>query len=162
MPKNHPPISKIKDLLDRVNGNKTGIFSRIPEVIVILDKKSGELIGDNHVHISEFIIAKVKGLVHGFSGHTEITDEIFEGLPWNINNPKEIIIDKRAIGKYLFIAREPSHVIVIEVTRKESGKTEINTIYPIGEKERRRLDKYPIAFNSVSGGTPTPSYMPRP
>jgi hypothetical protein len=154
-------IISVKNLLDRVNDNKTGIFSRIPEVIVILDSRLAKLIGDDYVHISEFVIAKVKGLIHGFNGHSEITDQIFEKLPWNINNPKEIIVDKRIVGKYLFVAKDPTHVIVIEVTRKESGKTEINTIYPIGEKERRRLDKYPIAFSSISGGTPTPSYMPR-
>jgi hypothetical protein len=161
MKKDSYSLSDIIDLINRVNENKTGIFSRIPELIAILEPNLAKVIGDDHIHISEFIIAKVKGMIPALDGHLEITDHIFKELPININNPKEILVDKRVVGKYLFIARNPVHVIVMEVMREESGKTEINTIYPIGEKERRRLDKYPIAFSSISGGTPTPSCMPR-
>ena len=162
MARNHPLLSDIRDLLDRVNSNTSGIFSRIPETTIIIRPEIAGCIGDNRVHISEFIIAKVKGRISGFNGHPEIIDAIFEKLPWNINNPKEILVDKRSDKKYLFVAEEPTHIIVVEIARKDSGKTEINTIYPISEKERRRLNKYPIAFSSSSGGTPTPSYMPRP
>jgi hypothetical protein len=161
MKRNSFSLSNVKDLVNRVNTNETGVFSRIPELIVILEPNLAQVIGDDHIHISEFIIAKMKGMIPALDGHLEITDLIFKELPMNINNPKEILVDKRVVGKYLFIARDPVHVIVIEVMREESGMTEINTIYPISEKERRRLDKYPIAFSSGSGGTPTPSYMPR-
>ena len=130
-------LLNIRDLVNRVNINKTGTFSRIPSLIAVLEPNLAKIIGDDQVHISEFIIAKVKGLIPALDGHPEITDHIFEELPMNINHPNEILVDKRVNGKYLFTAKDPLHVIVVEVTRKESGKTEINTIYPIGEKEEK-------------------------
>jgi hypothetical protein len=145
MPKNHLSISNIEDLLDRVNSNTTGIFSRAPEAIVILGSELAEKIGDDRVHISEFIIAKVKGLIPTLGGHPEITDDIFGRLPLSIFNPSRVILDKRSPNKYLFIADNPTHLIAIEVRRKESSKTEINTIYKIDKKEQRRLDKFPTA-----------------
>ena len=84
---NELPIIFIDDLLDRVNSNATGIFSRIPEVIVILDSELARRIGDERIHISEFIIAKVKGLIPTLGGHPEITDETFKRLPLNLLNP---------------------------------------------------------------------------
>ena len=145
MPKNHCQLSEIRDLLERVNLNKTGTFSRIPEAIVILDSVLAERIGDDVIYISEFIIAKVKGLVPALKGHTEITDEMFERLPLSLCNPNRIILDKRSLNKYLFIANNPIHLIAVEVRRKDSGKTEINTIYRIDRKEQKRLDKFPTA-----------------
>lgn len=35
------------------------------------------IIGDKIIHISEFIIAKIKGKVRGNNGHPEITEDIF-------------------------------------------------------------------------------------
>ena len=140
-----PPIIPIKSLLDRVNSNTTGIFLRTPEAIVILDSQFPEKIGDDRVHISEFIIAKVKGLIPTLGGHPEITDEIFQRFSLSLCNPSRIIIDKRLPNKYLFIAHNPTHLIAVEVRRKESGKTEINTIYKMDREEQRRLDKFPTA-----------------
>lgn len=140
-----PTTILIKNLLDRVNSNATSIFSRIPEAIVILDSELSRKIGDNRIHISEFIIAKVKGLIPTLGGHPEISDKIFERLPLNLCNPNKVILDKRLPNKYLFIASNPTHLIAVEVRRKESGKTEINTIYKIDRKEQRRLDKFPTA-----------------
>lgn len=103
------------------------------------------LIGDDRIHISEFIIAKIKGLIPKLDGHPEITDEIFHRLSGDLLNPIRIAKDRRSSNKYLFIARRPAHLIVIEIKRVESGKTEINTIYRIDQKEQRRLDKFPTA-----------------
>lgn len=145
MPENHPPLSDMRDLLDRVNSNASGIFSRIPEAIVILGPEIADRIGDDRVHISEFVIAKVKGLIPVLDGHPEITDDMFERLPLSLSNPSRVIFDTRLPNKYLFIAEDPVHAIAVEVRRKESGKTEINTIYKIDGQEQRRLDKFPTA-----------------
>jgi hypothetical protein len=138
-------LSNIRDIVIRVNSNSTNIFSRVPEPIVVLESGISRIIGDDHVHISEFIVAKIKGLIPGLDGHPEITDDIFHRLPSNISNPLRIAVDKRSLNKYLFIAEKPAHLIVIEVKRAESGKTEINTVYRIDRKEQRRLDKFPTA-----------------
>jgi len=62
------------------------------------------------------------------------------------NSSADIRHKKFALSnKFLFIAKNPDHLIVVEVKRKESGKTEINTIYKIDKKEQRRLDKFPTA-----------------
>ena len=145
MQRKSPKISNIKDMLHRVNSNKTGTFSRMSEVIVMLGPELAEKIGDNRVHISEFIIAKVKGLIPTLGGHPEITDDIFGRLPSSLYSPSRVILDKRLPNKYLFIAHNPTHLIAVEVRRKESGKTEINTMYMIDKKEQGRLDKFPTA-----------------
>jgi hypothetical protein len=147
-------------MVTRVNQRTTGIFSRVPEPIALLRPEISCLIGDAQIHISEFIIAKVKGLIPAFIGHPEISDAMFLKLPHNLSYPQKILADRRSDQKHLFITSEPEHIIVVEVRRLESGKTEINTIYPIGDKEKRRLEKFQITF-SHSGGTPTPSCMPR-
>ena len=145
MQNNLQPLPDIRNIVIRVNSNSTGIFSRIPEPIVLLESDISQTIGDDCVHISEFIVAKINGLIPGLDGHPEITDDIFHRLPSNISNPLRIAVDKRSLNKYLFIAEKPAHLIVIEVKRAESGKTEINTVYRIDRKEQRRLDKFPTA-----------------
>jgi hypothetical protein len=162
MQNNFQPLSDVRDIIIRVNSNPMGVFSRIPEPIVILGLEISEIIGDDCIHISEFIIAKIKGRISQFNGHPEITDEILSKLLFNLSNPLKILFDKRSHRKYLFVASSPEHIIVVEIRRRETGKTEINTIYPVGEKEQRRLGKFPIAYCPDSGGTPTPSCMPRP
>ena len=162
MQNNLQPLSNIRDIVIRVNSNSTGIFSRIPELIAVLGSDISRIIGDDRVHISEFIVAKINGRIPQFNGHPEITDDILLQLPFNLSNPLRILVDRRNDRKYLFAASSPGHIIVVEIKRLETGKTEINTVYPVGEKEQRRLGKFPIAYCPDSGGTPTPSCMPRP
>jgi hypothetical protein len=78
MVKKSTPLSNIQDIISRVNSNITGKFSRTPEPIVILSPKILKAIGDDMVHISEFIVAKVKGLIPDLNSHFEITDDINE------------------------------------------------------------------------------------
>lgn len=141
------------DLLKRVNENSTGIFKRDSELIVILPETIAKIIGDNQIYLSEFIIAKVKGKLEEFDGHPEITDDIFSKIPSNLSCPKEILKDIRHNRKYLFIGFDPLHEIVVEIYRKDSGKTEINTIHLITSKKLKRLEhKFPVVYSS--GGTP--------
>ena len=53
------------DIIQRVNNNKTGIYNRNPELIAIIGIEISSIIGDSHIHISEFIVAKVKGKIVG-------------------------------------------------------------------------------------------------
>lgn len=140
-----PLLSDIRNILDRVNSNTSGIFSRIPEPIYIPNKQISRVIGNEAVHISEFIIAKIKGLIPTLNSHPEITDEIFCRLPQSLCNPASIIRDTRSVKKYMFVIEKPLHLIVIGIKRIESGKTEINTIYRIDRDEQRRLNKFPTA-----------------
>jgi hypothetical protein len=55
--------------------------------------------------------------------------------------------------EYLFININPIHQIVVEIERRSSGLTEINTIFDSTPKELKRLeDKLPTIFSS--GETP--------
>ncbi len=143
----------IKNILERVNKNKTGIFRRDSELIVTLPEEISCIIGDDKIHLSEFIVAKVRGFIKDKVGHPEITDDIFLKIPQNLSNPKEILQDIRASKKYLFINANPLHEIVVEIFRRESGRTEINTIHIINIHELKRLEhKFPVVYSS--GGTP--------
>ena len=145
--KNNPEqkLIDICRILTRVHRNSTGFFSRTPEPIAILDFNTSEALKGEVIHISEFVIAKIKGCVARLAGHPEITDGIFCRLPFNLCNPIRIVKETRSANKYLFIAENPLHLIVIEVRRMQSGKTEINTIYRINREEQRRLEKFPTA-----------------
>lgn len=144
---------QINEIVERVNRNKTGIFKRDSELIVILPDTIAEVIGSYHIYISEFIIAKVKGLIKNNAGHSEITDDILSNIPHNLSFPKEILQDTRQNKKYLFINIKPLHEIVVEISRNNSGKSEINTIHLINYKELKRLEhKFPVVYSS--GETP--------
>jgi hypothetical protein len=139
-------LVKIRNIISRVN-NKNGSFSKNPELISILNSDISDIIGDNFVYISEFVIAKVKGKINELNGHPEITDEIIESIPYLIQRPHEILQDTRSGKKYLFIISNPFIEIVIEVRRIESGKTEINTLHRINTEELRRLErKFPVVL----------------
>ncbi len=147
--------SKIADLIERVNANSTGIFKRDSELIVIVNKEISEIIGDSHIYLSEFIIAKVKGKVLGLGGHPKITDEVMLRIPESLSHPYKILEDNRRKNKkeYLFINMDPLHQIVVEVERKPGGLTEINTIFDSTPGELKRLEgKLPTVFSS--GETP--------
>ncbi len=147
--------SKIKNLVDRVNKNRTGIFKRESELIVTLPPLIANVIKSNRVYLSEFVIAKVKGRIRDFSGHPNITDTILSRIPINLSKPFKIIEDTRHTNKkeYLFINIEPIHQIVVEIERKSTGLTEINTIFDSTENELKRLEgKLPTIFSS--GETP--------
>ncbi len=142
----------MEDLLQRVNKNTDGIYNKNSELITTVDEDISVIIGDHSIHISEFIIAKVKGKSVGLVGHPEITDEIFLRIPFNLSNPQEIIQDIRSPRKYLFINSNPQHEIVVEVFRKESGKTEINTLHLISIHKLKQLEsRFPVVYSS--GGT---------
>lgn len=145
--------SWIRDLVKRVNRNKTGIFKRDSELISILPNNIAIIIGDNKIYISEFIIAKIKGLIENIVGHLEISDEVLFKIPESLSYPEEILQDTRKNKKYLFININPLNEIVVEISRYESGKSEINTIHLINPGELKRLeDKFPVVYSS--GGTP--------
>lgn len=147
-------IVNIQNLIIRVNENTTGFFRRESELIALLPHDIAIIIGDSSVYLSEFIIAKIKGKIKEKIGHPEITDELLLRVPDSLSNPVKILEDNRNTKKYLFINIEPIHEIVVEICRKESHKTEINTIHLIGLPELQRLErKFPVVYSS-SGGTP--------
>lgn len=131
----------LRKLLKSVSEDKD-VYSRVPELIVTICNDIARIVGDTHIYISEFIIAKVKGKIGNLGGHPEITDEIFLQIPKTIHNPHRIYLDQRTDGrtKYLFVENIPPHQIVIEVRRFESGKTEINTIIPLGNRTLKQLE----------------------
>ncbi|MEK7095653.1 MAG: hypothetical protein AAB917_03265 [Patescibacteria group bacterium] len=145
-------LSKIRDILDRVERNKTHIFSKEPEMIVVLNQNISSIITDNNVHISEFIVAKIKGRIRNNRGHSEINQKIFLSIPNTLNNPSRIYIDHRKTerNKYLFVSLKPSHQIVVEVKRIESGKTEINSIIPLGKRTLKQLgNKFQAVYSGL-------------
>ncbi len=132
-------------MLFRINTNTTGLFDRKPQLIVVVGTDISEIIGDTHIYISEFIIAKVKGKIPEHNGHPEVTDEIFMKISESLSVPQKIIRDTRHNQKFLFINNDPLHEIVVEVSRQESGVTEINTIHIIDIQELKRLErKFPV------------------
>ncbi len=146
-------IIGISVLLERVNKNRSGIFNKESEVIAILPEEIALIMGDTKINISEFIIAKIKGFIKKNIGHNEITDSLFCMIPNNLCNPKKILQDTRSNKKYLFISVNPLHEIVVEISRNNLDKSEINTIHLINYNELRRLEIYfPVVFSS--GGTP--------
>lgn len=152
---------EICDLLEKVNMNTSGVFDRTPRLISILPQNISEVIEDNKVYISEFIIAKVKGRVKMFDGHLLITDKIFLQISETLSNPDKILSDNRIAhkNKFLFIILNPLYLIAVEVKRLESGLTEVNTIYELEYTELKRLEaKLPTVFSS--GGTPSSAYSP--
>lgn len=149
--------SNIISLVSRVNRNMTGIFKRESELIVILPHNISRVIGSCKIYLSEFIIAKVKGKIKDRDGHPEITDQIFLKIPKNLSFPREILKDTRHDKKYLFINIDPFHEIVVEISRNNLGKSEINTIHIIDERELKRLEhKFPVVYSS--GETPNFSH----
>ncbi len=152
-------MQNIKNLIKRVNGNKTGIFTRDPELIVILPETIATIIGSSDVYISEFIIAKIKGKIRELGGHPEISDNTLERLPESLSKPFKIYEDNRTPDrdKYIFIKIDPAHQIVVEIHRPESGKTEINTIIPLNSKKRKQLEKNLKAVFTSAGGATNPS-----
>lgn len=149
--------ANIKDILEKVDSNLTGVYSKKPQLIAIIDAEITGIIGDRLIHISEFVIAKVKGLIPELDGHPEITDELFLKLPVFIAYPYKILRDTRADRKFLFITASPQTEIVIEVRRFESGVTEINTFHKVELDELKRLErKFPVVY-SESAETPSSS-----
>ena len=149
--------ANIKDILEKVESNSTGIYPKTPVLIVVLNPEIAGIIGDRFIHISEFVIAKVKGLIPELDGHPEITDELFIKLPVLITHPFKILRDTRADRKFLFITVSPQTEIVIEVRRFESGLTEINTFHKVEIDELKRLErKFPVVY-SESAETPSSS-----
>lgn len=147
--------SQINKIVERVNKNKTGIFKRDSELIVVLPDIIAEVIGSYHIYISEFIIAKVKGKIKGYKGHPRITDEVLYKIPKSLSDPNKILKDIRKEEKreYLFINVDPLHQIVVEVGRKPNGLNEINTIFDSDSNELKRLEgKLPTVYSS--GETP--------
>lgn len=151
------------DIIARVNKNTSGIYKREPELVTKLPQNIADIVGDDEVNISEFIMAKIKGKIRGFKNHLEITDKIFREIPSELCRPDEILRDVRSKRvKYLFIKIKPKQQIVIEIKRPESGKTEINTIFQMSHKEQRRLEQtLPTAYKAPLGDAPTSPYMPR-
>ena len=153
------PLILIQNILERVDRNTSGIFSKVPEPIFALPPDVSDLVEDTVVHISEFIIAKVQGKIGFNKGHPEITPEILLSIPNTLCKPSKIYEDKRTLNrtKYLFICNIPLHQIVVEIRRMETGKTEINTIFDMRNSELKRLEgKLPTIFSST-GGAPTSS-----
>lgn len=149
-PKNLPciPVGELIEHVLLCHASKQ-LFSREPQRIAILPKHIATIVGDTEVYLSEFIIAKVMGLVGGLAGHPEITRSILERLPKGLADPMKILQDTRMGKKYLFINQDPLHEIVVEIARRESGRAEINTIHKIDIDELKRLEhKFPVVFSS--------------
>ncbi len=56
-------LIKVEDIIKRVNVRKDTNFSRNPEPISVLNDRVSNIIGDNIVYLSEFVIAKIKGKI---------------------------------------------------------------------------------------------------
>lgn len=161
-PKNLPciPVGELTERVLLCHASKQ-LFSREPQCIAILPKHIATIVGDTEVYLSEFIIAKVMGLVGGLVGHPEVTRSILERLPENLEHPVKIFRDIRSQKKYLFIHADPLHQVVVEIARKESGRTEINTIHLINPDKLKKLEhKFPTVFSS--GETPGPRIRASP
>jgi hypothetical protein len=146
----------VEDLIKSVNDNRSGIFKRDPELIVVLPNSIAGIIGDDKIYLSEFIIAKIKGKIEGYEGHPKITDEVFLKIPQSLSYPYKILQDNRRKKRkeYLFINTDPLHQIVVEVERRPGGLTEINTIFESTFGELKRLEGIlPTVFSS--GETPS-------
>lgn len=154
-------IKTVTDILDRVDGNTTGTFDKTPHVVTTLPEKIADVVGDKQVHLSDFVVAKVKGLISTIKGHPEVTNDMFAKIPDNLSDPSKILSDPRTDGrtKYLFLGDNPTHQIVVELYRPESGKTEINTIIPMGDRSIKQLEsnKALQAVYSRTGGAVNPS-----
>ena len=138
----------IKDLLLKVEKNTTGMYSKTPVLVAVLDKEISIIIGDRLIHLSEFVIAKIKGFIPELDGHKEITNGLFLKLPDLIARPFKILRDTRADRKFLFITISPQTEIVIEVRRIESALTEINTFHVVGIDKLKRLErKFPVVYS---------------
>ena len=61
--------ANIEKLLKKVEKNNTGVYSKTPVLIATLNKKISDIIGDRFIQISEFVIAKIKGLIPELDGH---------------------------------------------------------------------------------------------
>jgi hypothetical protein len=131
----------ISDLLKKVEKNETGIYSKMPVLVAVLNEEISGIVCDQLVHISEFVIAKIKGLIPELDGHKEITDYIFTRIPKSLNDLLYIYADSRTSGKrkLLFVADKPLHLLVVEIVRLESGVSEINSIFPLGERTLKQL-----------------------
>ena len=140
--------ANIKDLLKKVEKNKTGVFSKTPVLVAVLNKEISDIVGDELVHISEFVIAKIKGLIPDLDGHREITDSIFTSIQKSLDEPLYIYLDTRTGSrrKFLFVAEKPLHLLVVEVVRPETGVTEINSVFPLGN---RTLKQFGSKFRTV-------------
>jgi hypothetical protein len=103
---------------------------------------------DSGVHLSEFIVAKIKGLIPGLQGHPDISNELLAEIPQRLNDPVEILQDTRVENKkYLFINVDPHTLAVVELERLSSGLTEINTFHKINEAELARMERqFPIIY----------------
>ena len=149
--------ANIENLLKKVEKNNTGVYSKTPMLIATLNKEISDIVGDQLVHISEFVIAKIKGLIPELDGHKEITNDLFLKLPKLLGRPFEILTDTRANRKFLFITISPRTEMVVEVRRFESGMTEINTFHLVSIDELKRLErKFPVVY-SESAETPISS-----
>jgi competence protein ComEC len=142
-------VTLVQDILKRVTSNTSNRYSNIPEPIVILDREIASIIGDTVICLSEFVVAKIKGLIPDVQSHPEINDEMLCNLPRVLMRPFKILKDTRTDRKYIFVHNDPLHEIVVEVKRQASGKTEINTVHLIHVRELKRLEhKFPTVFSS--------------
>src|SRR5882724_4357709 len=93
------PLTTIENILDDLVRNTSGIFSRTPLPIFVLPLKISNIVGDDIIHISEFVIAKVQGRMGFNKGHPEITREIFLTIPDTLSEPFKIHEDKRMVDR---------------------------------------------------------------
>lgn len=113
-------------------------YSRDLVLVCYFQKELAKRIGDSHVYISEFVVAKILGHVSHLQGHPEITKDFLKKLPNYLNSPKEILMRvDRAKERYL-ICGYPHHKIVLEIKR-DDNKTQINTIHIIKESKLKRF-----------------------
>lgn len=132
----------IERILLQVRENVDGYYSRLPVEVARLHPKLGFGPLISRVHLSEFVIAKIMGRIPDFLGHDDWKDVDFVAVPHLLKNPAIVLRDSRSNSKYLHIdASESRRLIVVEVERRPSGHTSINTMYRIDPAEYKRLCK---------------------
>lgn len=140
-------VHPIKDIIDRVNTNSNGIYDRVPKPIVTLPPEISKIVGGDTIHLSDFVVAKIKGLISGLGGHSEITDQMISELPQRLAAPLEILKDGEK--KYFFINQDPQTRAVVEIGRNAQGITEVSTYHPLGDRTQKQLEKnFPTVYRA--------------
>ena len=134
---------KLEDILAEIESKAH--FSKELFKICNFNKAISDILHEDELYISEFVIAKISGLIPNLHGHPEITHDIVCGLSDIINMSHEILADSRREQTYLIVNKVESVIVVVKVKRLETGKTEVMTIYGVGEREQKRLEhKHPV------------------
>lgn len=155
-------VRSIRRLITSVERSKTGMFEKKPICIGTLSVHLASIVKDDRIHLSEFVVAKIKGRIKGFHGHPNLTNEILLRIPNTLRFPCRVYHDNRVEGrmKYLFVGKDPKHIVAVEVRRREYGLTVINTVFDTFDSELKRLEaRLPVVHDHVGGTPHSPSSL---